>query len=106
MCLGFGVISLSSSMVHLLSPLSVGGRSMGPRSISSWYKDVALLGSKNDDLRNWFETGLVKKVGSDHLTSFRKNPWIGSIPLQVEVSKTFYHIRISKGIHERDMVFN
>lgn len=64
-----------------------GGRSLGSRSSSSWWKGVSLLGSIKDDLPNWFEVIFVKKVGTSLHTSFWEDTWIGNILLMTRFQR-------------------
>lgn len=41
-----------------------GGRDSGLCLVPSWWGGISLLGSKKDNPLNWFERGLVKRVGS------------------------------------------
>lgn len=45
---------------------------------------MSLLGSKKSDHPNWFEAGLLKKVGLGIHTSFWEDPWIENILLRLD----------------------
>lgn len=49
---------------------SLPGWISGFQSFSFWWKDVSLLGFKEDDLCDWFFDGILKRVGVDPLEFF------------------------------------
>ncbi|CAK8573872.1 unnamed protein product [Lathyrus sativus] len=65
------------------------GQSVKSHSISSWWKEVSLLGSKKDNPPIWFEIGIVKKVGPGLQTSSWKGSWIEGIPLKTRFQRLF-----------------
>lgn len=64
------------------------GRSLGSNLVSTWWKGVSLIGSKKEDPPNWFENGLVRKIGSGLSTSFWHDFWVDNSPL----SSRFYRL--------------
>lgn len=85
----FGLISFQSGMISPLSPLDFVG---GPQGVVLFLlvERVSLLVSNENDPSNWFELGLLKKVGSGLLTSFRGHLWLGSIALKIRFQSLFF----------------
>jgi hypothetical protein len=48
----------------------LGGRPVGFKGTSAWWRDVSLLGGSMDSTSDWFSEGIGKKVGDGLLTSF------------------------------------
>ncbi|MCI28718.1 RNA-directed DNA polymerase (Reverse transcriptase), partial [Trifolium medium] len=67
----------------------LGGRPVGFRGTSSWWKDVSLLGGPLDSISDRFSEGIGKKAGNGLLTSFWFEPWIGANPLKVHYQRLF-----------------
>lgn len=69
-----------------------GGRVLGLRSISPWWRGISLLGSKKIYPHNWIvglRVGLVKKFRHGLRTSLWENALIGDISLEVRFSRLF-----------------
>ncbi|MCI20037.1 hypothetical protein A2U01_0041198, partial [Trifolium medium] len=58
----------------------LGGRLVGLRGSSSWWRDVSMLWGAIDSISDWLSEGIEKKVGNGLLTSFWFEPWFGEIP--------------------------
>ncbi|GAU22757.1 hypothetical protein TSUD_129690 [Trifolium subterraneum] len=67
----------------------LGGRPVGFRGTSAWWRDVSLLGGTTDSTSNWFYEGIGKKVGDGLMTSFWFETWIGDTPLKVQYQRLF-----------------
>ncbi|GAU51224.1 hypothetical protein TSUD_412300 [Trifolium subterraneum] len=67
----------------------LGGRVRGFRGVSSWWKEISLLGVCLESLSDWFSTGVRKVVGNGLSTSFWFDPWLGEVPLKVQFPRLF-----------------
>ncbi|GAU49947.1 hypothetical protein TSUD_408420 [Trifolium subterraneum] len=67
----------------------LGGRLVGFRGTSTWWRDVSLLGDTTDSTSDWFSEGIGKKVGDGLMTSFWFETWIGDTPLKVQYQRLF-----------------
>lgn len=59
---------------------------------------VYLLRSKHDDSSNWFVDGAIRRVGPFKQTSYWKDPWLGSIPLETKFTSLFLNSVESDGL--------
>lgn len=67
----------------------LGGRPVGFRGTSAWWRDVSLLGGSKDSTLDWFSEGIGKKVGDGLMTSFWFETWIGDTPLMAQYPRLF-----------------
>lgn len=89
-----------------ISSLS-GGRVDGFQSSSFWWKNVSLLGNKEEWSSNWFSVGIVRKVGSSFHTSFWKDHWLGRTSLKTKFLGLFFNFLLPERlVGEIGVVFN
>ncbi|MCH87610.1 putative non-LTR retroelement reverse transcriptase [Trifolium medium] len=67
----------------------LGGRPVGFRGSSYWWRDVSLLGGSTNSISDRFSEGIGKKVGDGLLNYFWFEPWIGDTPLRVQYQRLF-----------------
>ncbi|GAU30937.1 hypothetical protein TSUD_143850 [Trifolium subterraneum] len=58
-------------------------------TVSSWWKDISLMGAFHESSSDWFSTRVRKVIGNGLSTSFRSNPWLGEVPLKDQFLRLF-----------------
>jgi hypothetical protein len=73
----------------LYPSLHLGGRPVGFRGTSAWWRDVSLLGGSMDSTSDWFSEGIGKTTADGFMISFWFEMWIGDTPLRVQYQRLF-----------------
>ncbi|GAU30313.1 hypothetical protein TSUD_211700 [Trifolium subterraneum] len=60
--------------------------------VSSWWKDVSLLGGTIVASSDWFSEGVVRKVSNGSSTAFWFDPWVGGLPLKDRYHRLFQEL--------------